>query len=364
MNSQLLNTLDWLERTTWQASLLVGVVLLVKALCGRRISPTIHYFLWVPVLVRLSSPFLFSGSVSVYTIVDYIPGARGFVRFYTYQSEEGSVFAYDLAVVWLVGAFVFGMRFAYSNWKFGKLLKKTTAVDDISVRLLLEGCKESLSIKRAIRLVESRDLATPAISGLMRPTLILPEGLIRRIDRNELRYIFLHELAHQKNGDLWVFWLAKIINILHWFNPIVRYAIACLFRDCEKACDARVLDSLRRRSERRDYGIALLKLSTELPENNGIAPAALFIFSRKNLIKQRIDNITRFRSSWLNKPAWALLLMLPLVVGAESQPAGYCIYRVSQKQSDACYEAPADLDKAVINDSLHAVPFSTVSTSG
>jgi len=324
VDDYILNALSWLGHATWQASLLIVLVLLLKGLFGRRISPAIHYFLWVPVLLRLMSPFLFNGSLSLYSLVSYVPGIGLIDRFDNGTSGLGGPFIYLLMLVWMAGVTVSLTHLTYRCWKFSRLLKQGVEMLDAPVQDLLEQCKQSLSINRSIRLIESRDLATPAITGLIRPVLILPEGLVNRISSRELRYIFLHELAHFKNGDLWVYWLAKIINVLHWFNPITRYAISCLLKDCEKACDARVLDVLEKGSERRAYGIALLRLFSELPENNEPAAAALFIFNGKRAIKQRIESIARFKPSLWQKRGIALLSVIPLAVVAISQPTSYC----------------------------------------
>ncbi len=327
VDTRFMNTLDWLERTTWQASLLIALVLIVKRLLGNRVNPTIHYFLWVPVLVRLTTPWFFNGSMSIYSIIDYVPGASSVFRFYVGQSGQGGSFLYILVLVWLAGVAFLSIRFAMRTMRFGSVLSQASQVSDISVLQLLEECKECMSVRKKVKLVETPLLSTPAITGIFRPTLILPEGLANQIASKDLRYVFLHELAHYKSGDLWVYWLAKFIGIVHWFNPLAHIAISSLFKDCEKACDSKVLDCLESRRERRDYGVALLKLSSELPESNrAAAPAALFVFSRKELIKQRIDVITRFRSSWGNKRGLAMLSVLPLALGAVSQPSSYCIY--------------------------------------
>ena len=339
LDLQFANTLHWLERTTWQASLLIAIVLLVKRIFGNRINPTVHYFLWVPVLVRLTTPWFFNGSMSIYSIIDYVPGAPYFFRLYVGQSSQSGMFLHSLVFLWFAGVLFFSFLFALRSLRFHKTLSLAKEVRENSIQGLLEDCKERLGIRKAVRLVESSHLSTPAITGIFRPTLILPQGLANQVSSNELRYVFLHELVHYKSGDLWIYWLTKIIGILHWFNPLAHFAISGLLKDCEKACDSRVLDCLQSGKERRDYGVALLKLSSQLPENKTAAVPALFVFSRKKLIKQRIDVITRFRSSWLNKRGWVLASVLPLSLGAVSQPTSYCMYNTYCSEQKAYCES-------------------------
>jgi len=56
-----------------------------------------------------------------------------------------------------------------------------------------------------------------------------------------LRYVFLHELGHLKRGDILVNWLMALPLVLHWFNPLVWYAIQRIRVDGESACDALAL---------------------------------------------------------------------------------------------------------------------------
>jgi hypothetical protein len=59
------------------------------------------------------------------------------------------------------------------------------------------------------------------------------------------RYVFLHELAHFERKDILINWIIMLVQILHWFNPIVWYAFYKMHEDCEIACDAYVLSRLK-----------------------------------------------------------------------------------------------------------------------
>ncbi len=321
----MVDLIEWMERTTWQAVMLVGSVLLIKAIFGRWLNATAHYFLWIPVLIHLATPMLIAGPRSLYSTVEYIPGVMDFVRFYHHESRGGEHFLHGLVFVWAIGVVVYAARLIGGHWKFKRLIRNARQVEDESVLRMLEACRKALVITKPARLVESRALAVPAVTGLFRPTLVLPEGLIRRIDSKQLECVILHELAHFKNGDLWTLWLTRLVDVVHWFNPVARFATRSIVRACERACDARVLECYGSARERRRYGEMLLNLSDALPANTHRVPAALFMFGRNGDIKRRIRSITRFKASWMNKRKWAFLLLLPLVIGAQYKPAYYCV---------------------------------------
>ena len=77
------------------------------------------------------------------------------------------------------------------------------------------------------------------IGGLLHPTLILP----RELTGQRLTAAMTHELMHYKSGDLWIAAWWRVLCCIHWFNPVVWLCFFWARRDCERACDQRVLDS-------------------------------------------------------------------------------------------------------------------------
>ncbi len=94
---------------------------------------------------------------------------------------------------------------------------------------------------------------TPALYGILRPRIVLPEGF----DQEHLDYILLHEKVHMKRRDnLWRM-LAVITACLHWFNPFIWFFLKCFLEDCELACDEEAIKGLDP-EERRNYARTLL----------------------------------------------------------------------------------------------------------
>lgn len=69
--------LAWLLRTTWQASLLVGLILLLQKVLGRRFGVRGRHCLWLLVLLRLALPWTLPSRVSVYNLLPSAP-LRGY----------------------------------------------------------------------------------------------------------------------------------------------------------------------------------------------------------------------------------------------------------------------------------------------
>ncbi len=135
---------------------------------------------------------------------------------------------------------------------------------DAYVRRILDDCCAIVGVKAArVRLGMTDALASPAICGLVRPTILLPRDIAGRLDGEQLRLVFVHELLHWKRGDLHVHWLQSVLQALYFYNPAVWLAGFMLKRLREQAVDEAVLVALE--GERSRYGITLLDIATVAP---------------------------------------------------------------------------------------------------
>ena len=88
-----------------------------------------------------------------------------------------------------------------------------------------------------VRVAMTDVVASPATSGWMRPVILLPRDLPRRLSRAQLDWVLLHELAHVRRCDLLVLGLQRVVQIAWWFHPIAWIANAEAARHRECACD-------------------------------------------------------------------------------------------------------------------------------
>ena len=97
-------------------------------------------------------------------------------------------------------------------------------------------------------------ISTPAVTGLLRPRLLLPH---EHYDVQELRYILRHELCHLKRRDMLFKLVLLAANAMHWFNPVVYLMLRQADEDIELACDSAATDGLEL-PERAAYSRTLL----------------------------------------------------------------------------------------------------------
>ena len=131
--------------------------------------------------------------------------------------------------------------------------------------------------------------------------------MVNRLNDENIRHIFIHELSHYKRKDILSNWLAVAAQIVHWFNPLIWYSFARMREDCELACDADTLSSLMP-EEYLSYGLSIISLLT--PAQLPWRPGTTGFFGNKNndQIKKRISMI-RFFKKPTSKWTWTVIVI-------------------------------------------------------
>src|SRR6185312_8141312 len=143
--------------------------------------------------------------------------------------------------IWALIAAALFLRLVISNIVLSKRLKLATTIDDLKFLSLLQQCCTEAGVQPPPPLLMTPAVSAPAAAGVFRPRILIPPGLLNGLTSDELRYVFLHELAHIRRHDVAANWLLALIQIMHWFNPILWIAFARLRADRELARDATVL---------------------------------------------------------------------------------------------------------------------------
>lgn len=363
----------WLLRTSWQASVLVGLVLLTQRLFRKKLSPGWRYALWMLVLARLVMPVSPQSPASLFNLTRVSslvplystlpssndlttppprtsgstvesgrePGPLG-VGASTTRSEGGSrgptlAVAHDptpaasialhaprftlptsLPFLWLTGVFLLVLRMVWQNARFARCVLKQRQVTNSVALDVLEDCKQCMNLQTPLTVIETAAVKSPALYGFVRPRLVLPQGTLAAFTPQELHYIFLHELAHVKRCDMAVNWLISGLRVLHWFNPILWFGFRRMAADREIATDALALAHTPEGGQQ-GYGQTIIKL-LEGFTRPAVLSSLVGILEDKKQMKTRITMIAQFEkmTAWPSV-AFALLLALGLTTLTDAQ---------------------------------------------
>ncbi|OMD35098.1 M56 family metallopeptidase [Paenibacillus odorifer] len=344
------------------ASVLVLLILVTRFLFKNRLKPTWTYLLWIPLIVRLAVPWTPESAFSIFNLLPletesaqtfYIPSVQTNVgdlpvsgmntqevdsttvaektgtgtskqaeksesmapvttEIYapSETSNAGWTSIHLLVLIWLSGAVVMISLSVREQLRFTARVRGEPEIRSADILRLFEMCKREMKVRRSVKLVETKQIAVPTLLGVMRPKLLLPTAMLNTLEANELRHIFLHELAHVKRRDISLNLLTGLLLALHWFNPLLWYAVSQMKRDQEVACDALALKHLAS-EHHKDYARTLLKLLETLTDPIRVAGAAGISSSKKEM-KRRITMITRHKKITAQNTVLGLAVIMVL----------------------------------------------------
>ncbi|NLB42858.1 MAG: DUF5050 domain-containing protein [Clostridiales bacterium] len=217
------------------------------------------------------------------------------------------IFYICLAGAILIGSFMFTV-----NLKFRINInceKRGSLEIQEGISLVLDECKAVLGIKGKINIKYTEKVKTPALFGVISPNILMPTSMRNAMTESDMKYIILHELAHLKRKDNTANLITNILQVLHWFNPMIWFGFSKMRDDRELACDAAVLFHLNDH-EINHYGKAIVNILRSYTTPIKL-PGLTGIIEKKSQAKRRIERIARFSKKSYK---WSIVAVLVLVI--------------------------------------------------
>ncbi|MEN6335742.1 MAG: M56 family metallopeptidase [Phycisphaerales bacterium] len=146
----------------------------------------------------------------------------------------------------------------------------------------LEECRRRLNLRRRVDLRLSPNATSPAVCGLLRPVILIPQSIAPRLQSHDLQAVLLHELAHVKRGDLWINLVQTLLQIAYFYNPLLWLANAMIRRTREQAVDETVL-------------VAMGETARQYPEI--LVNIAKLAFTRRPTLSLRLIGVVESKSA-------------------------------------------------------------------
>jgi beta-lactamase regulating signal transducer with metallopeptidase domain/photosystem II stability/assembly factor-like uncharacterized protein len=192
-------------------------------------------------------------------------------------------------IAWLLGiAFMLALMLI-GTIRLNRRIRHTSA-DGVNENILeaVNQCSRIMKLKRPLDVVVQSYIKTPVLAGVLHPKIILPV-YAADLDEETLKYIIMHEFSHFKRCDMFTNYLLIIVQAIHWFNPFVWYCFKKMRQDMELATDALVLSRLQN-PEHKQYAMSLLSvIGTE--QGLTMTPKMLCMVDSPKNIKRRIGMI-------------------------------------------------------------------------
>lgn len=298
------------------AALCIGVVIiLLRRFADKRISPFWKRAMWILALICLAVPYRPQSNTALLNNVEQVQSlsfrenydqvkierhdylavneltAENQAEFEKLQKDEQTaywkslVFDAALPLLWLFGLAVITILSVAGRIRLAYMLNKNKIGVNERYFTLLEKCKKRLGIKTKVDVIMQSYIGSPALLGVISPTIILP-SFINDMDDDKVEYILLHELAHYKRLDMLYNYLLIALQAVYWFNPLIWVMFRFIRQDMELANDAYVLKHIGNENEKR-YSASLVEVLARY-NNIPLVPKLLCMVDGKENMERRI----------------------------------------------------------------------------
>ncbi|MDD3621820.1 MAG: M56 family metallopeptidase [Methanofollis sp.] len=339
---------------TLSASILILVVVAVRAMFLHRVPKITFLVLWGIVVCRLLVPYSIPSRFSVYTLMDQVGSmfseqivtpistAEGihslFIASETPAPSVSSALSVSpLTLVWLAGIFACALFFIVTHVRCRREYRTALPVESD----LVAAWQQEHPTRRPVQIKCSDTISAPLTYGIIRPVILLPKSM-DYTDKRQLWYILAHEYTHVMRFDTLAKSLLAAALCVHWFNPLVWVMYALANRDIELACDEAIVRTFGE-TTRSAYARTLITMEEK---KSGLTPFCTN-FS-KNAIEERIVSIMKTKKT----TTFGIVLALVLVVGTAAVFATSGISRIAIGD----YAAGITYVVAGENDSLQTTP--------
>jgi beta-lactamase regulating signal transducer with metallopeptidase domain len=317
-----------------QSGILILILLLIDFLLRRKVRAIFRYWIWMLVLAKLVLPtslasplslgYLFGDRLTSLQVVPTSPqtveqspivttpiidlsniptGKHTTPTMPTRPSDEpilskpltsspvspvpiswqGIVFLLWLSIVIAMGLLLL-QRAIFVNG----LVAQAEEVDD-SIKDTFNFCCQRMGVRRKVGLKVSANATSPAVCGLFRPVILLPQNFSAGLSTGQLQAVLLHELAHIKRGDLWINLAQTILQILYFYNPLLWIANAIIRRIREQAVDEAVLVAMGEKAQQYPQTlVSVAKLAFKRPV---LSLRLIGVVESKSALASRIKRI-------------------------------------------------------------------------
>ena len=302
----------------WQSTLCAAAAWLLT-LAVRKNRAAVRYWLWFAASLKFLVPFSLLVSAASHlewrTTPVNAPPAIAFA-----VEQVGQPFALPvsapapaqsnpipaiLLVLWLTGV-VIGIGFWLRWWRSIETARHAS---------------RPLSLNLPISVMSVPGRLEPGVFGILKPVLLLPDGIADRLNPKQLEAVIAHELCHVRRRDNLTAAIHMVVETVFWFHPLVWWIRTRLVEERERALAEDVL----RRTDPHVYAEGILNvcrfyLESPLVCASGVTGADL----KKRIEKIMTSHIARnldWRRKLLLAVAGTAAVAVPIAAGILNAPA-------------------------------------------
>lgn len=324
----------------WQSSLLIAFILALDLLLRKKVRPAVRCGLWLMVFAKLLLPPSFALPSGICwwlrhpapkpavhrearTLVSYVADNTDDLDRTALRApvpSPGPVLTFSASCVlgW-IGVSVGLLGWMVIRWRQVARQTRLASPPPDWLDKLLQQARLSARVRRQVGLKVGDGYESPAVYGLLRPIILIPQPLLQQLTHAQLRAVLLHELIHVRRADAWVSCAQALLQIVYWWQPLLWLANARIRRVREEAVDDAVMTALG--ASANAYVPTLVEVA-KLALNRPLLNLALIgIFESQSSLRQRIDRLIDFHPP--RKPGLTLVSIICILsLAALAVPMG------------------------------------------
>lgn len=241
------------RHAVWVATLLLGVLLPLMSLPRPKIAGSTDVAGSIHMAKKDgSNPLLEKNATGLLS---------GEVHRRNQQVALGARLQGTLAIVYMA---ILAYRLLRLAWAWGRTYQLLANVKDVSlppaIREIVNRLKQEDSLGQVL-IQSSPEAASPFITGIRQPMLVIPESLLQKSSEGDLFLVLAHEFAHLRRRDFPLNLVYEIASIPVAFHPITILIKQKIEDSREQACDEIAAEQT---GSRREYASSLLRIAQSL----------------------------------------------------------------------------------------------------
>jgi uncharacterized protein (TIGR03435 family) len=309
----------------WQSTVFASAAALL-ALAFRKNRAEVRYWLWLSASLKFLVPFslLISVGIRVWEALQGgeipTPIAASAVSqtavevIQPFSENLGYVSSTHHTTSWIPAAVL-------TLWTFGFFCVALMRIRTLYRIRAAVRASSSINVNAAMPVRCSKALLEPGVVGFLRPVLLLPEGILKKLTPPQLEAVLAHEQCHVRRRDNLTSAFHMLVEAIFWFHPVVWWIGAKLVEERERACDEAVL---RLGNEPQVYAEGILNVCKSYLESplrcvSGVTGSDLKKRIRA-ILDERVAGDLNFAKKVALATAGIIALAIPICVGAFGAP--------------------------------------------
>lgn len=253
----------------------------------------------------------------------------------------GDSAAPSLVRIWLFGVLILSLRLLSGWLGVRRLVREAVQEPSELLRARFDEIARRVGSSRAVRLVESAIVRTPAAVGFLKPVVLWPVSLTTGLSVPQIDALLAHELAHLRRHDYLVNLAQTILETALFYHPAVWW-LSKRVRDERELCCDDVAASVA--GDRREFAGALVALEAWRSDGLPIFATAATGGSLKERVRrlvlaEPVEKAHRSRFA-------ALPLALAAVAGILTTSTTSGAQRTTEARDETAEESPVEAGQA------------------